>query len=82
MAFMVLLERLSPVERAVFLLHDIFDCAYADVARIVGKTETALRQMIHRARERVRTDKPRFEADEKEREKLIKKFSVASQTRR
>ena len=80
LAFMVLLERLSPVERAVFLLHDIFDCDYSDVARIVGKTETALRQMIHRARERVRTDKPRFEADEKEREKLIKKFSVASQT--
>lgn len=80
MAFMVLLERLSPVERAAFLLHDIFDCAYADVARIVGKTETASRQLIHRARERVRTDKPRFEADENEREKLIKKFSDASKT--
>lgn len=78
MAFMVLLERLSPVERAAFLLHDIFDCGYADVARIVGKTETTLRQIIHRARERVRTDKPRFEADEKERRKLIKKFSEAS----
>lgn len=78
MAFMVLLERLSPVERAAFLLHDIFDCAYADVARIVGKTETASRQLIHRARERVRTDKPRFEADEKERAKLIKKFSAAA----
>jgi RNA polymerase sigma-70 factor (ECF subfamily) len=78
MAFMVLLERLSPVERAAFLLHDIFDCAYADVARIVGKTETASRQIIHRARERVRTDKPRFEADEKERAKLIKKFSAAA----
>lgn len=80
MAFMVLLERLSPVERAAFLLHDVFDCAYADVARIVGKTETASRQLIHRARERVRTDKPRFEADEKMREKLIKKFSDASKT--
>lgn len=80
MAFMVLLERLSPVERAAFLLHDIFDCAYSDVARIVGKTETASRQLIHRARERVRTDKTRFEADEKEREKLIKKFSDASKT--
>jgi RNA polymerase sigma-70 factor (ECF subfamily) len=78
MAFMVLLERLSPLERAAFLLHDIFDCGYADIARIVGKTETASRQLIHRARERVRTDKPRFEADEKEREKLIRKFSAAS----
>jgi RNA polymerase sigma-70 factor (ECF subfamily) len=80
MAFMVLLERLSPVERAAFLLHDIFDCAYSDIARIVGKTETASRQLIHRARERVRSEKPRFEAREKERENLIKKFSTASQT--
>ncbi len=80
MAFMVLLERLSPIERAAFLLHDIFDCGYADIARIVGKTEIASRQLIHRARERVRTDKPRFEADEKEREKLIRKFSIASKT--
>ena len=78
LAFMVLLERLSPLERAAFLLHDIFECGYADIARIIGKTETASRQMIHRARERVRRDKPRFEADEKEREKLIKKFSAAS----
>ena len=80
MAFMVLLERLSPIERAAFLLHDIFDCDYADIARIVGKTETASRQLIHRARERIRSDKPRFEANEKEREKLIKKFSIASKT--
>lgn len=78
MAFMVLLERLSPIERAAFLLHDIFDCGYADIARIVGKTETASRQLIHRARERVRTDKQRFEANEQERAKLIKKFSAAS----
>jgi RNA polymerase sigma-70 factor, ECF subfamily len=80
MAFMILLERLSPLERAAFLLHDIFDCGYADIARIVGKTETASRQLIHRARERVRTDKPRFAPDERERAKLVKKFSVASQT--
>jgi RNA polymerase sigma-70 factor, ECF subfamily len=78
LAFMVLLERLSPLERAAFLLHDIFDCGYADIARIVGKTETASRQLIHRARERVRTDKPRFEASEQERAKLIKKFSAAA----
>ncbi|HEY8562112.1 MAG TPA: RNA polymerase sigma factor SigJ [Pyrinomonadaceae bacterium] len=78
MAFMVLLERLSPVERAAFLLHDIFDLGYTEIARIVGKTETASRQLIHRARERVRADKPRFEANENERAKLIKKFSAAS----
>jgi RNA polymerase sigma-70 factor (ECF subfamily) len=78
LAFMVLLERLSPVERAAFLLHDIFDCGYAEIARIVGKTETASRQLIHRARERVRSDKPRFEADERERVSLIRKFSAAA----
>ena len=78
LAFMVLLERLSPVERAAFLLHDIFDCGYADIARIVGKTETASRQLIHRARERVRTDRQRFAADEKERAKLVRKFSAAT----
>ena len=77
---MFLLERLSPTERAVFLLHDIFDCGYADIARIVGKTEMALRQMVSRIRKRLRTDKPRFEPDKKERETLIKKFAVASNT--
>lgn len=80
LAFMFLLERLSPLERAVFLLHDIFDCDYADIAQIIGKSEIASRQIIHRARERVRTDKPRFEANEKERTNLIKKFSAASYT--
>lgn len=78
LAFMFLLERLSPTERAVFLLHDIFDCAYSEIARIIGKSETASRQIIHRARERVRNDKPRFEAGKRERERLIKKFSAAS----
>lgn len=78
LAFMFLLERLSPVERAVFLLHDIFECDYAEIARIIGKSESASRQIIHRARERVRTDKPRFETTEKERTNLIRKFSAAS----
>jgi RNA polymerase sigma-70 factor (ECF subfamily) len=78
LAFLVLLERLSPVERAVFLLHDIFDFGYADIARVVGKTEAAARQMIHRARERVRANKTRFEISERERAGLIKKFSAAS----
>jgi RNA polymerase sigma-70 factor (ECF subfamily) len=78
LAFMVLLERLSPLERAAFLLHDIFDLGYTEIARIVGKTETASRQLIHRARERVRTDKPRFEANERERARLIRKFTAAA----
>jgi RNA polymerase sigma-70 factor (ECF subfamily) len=77
-AFLVMLERLSPVERAVFLLHDIFDRGYDEIARIVGKSEAAARQMIHRARERVRNDRQRFKADEKERADLIRKFAAAS----
>mgnify|MGYP002477957478 CR=1 FL=1 len=78
LAFMALLERLSPVERAVFLLHDVFDLGYAEIARVVGKTEAAARQMIYRARQRLRTDKPRFETNSEERAKLIEKFSAAS----
>ena len=49
MAFMVLLERLTPVERAAFLLHDVFDCAYPLIANILRKSEAACRQVVHRA---------------------------------
>ncbi len=59
-ALLVLLERLAREERAAFLLHDVFDCEYAEVARILGKREVACRQMVHRARVRVRYDRPRF----------------------
>jgi RNA polymerase sigma-70 factor (ECF subfamily) len=62
-AFMLMLERLGPEERAVFLLHDIFDFDYADIAAIVGKNEAACRQLLHRARERAQTDKQRFAVD-------------------
>jgi RNA polymerase sigma-70 factor (ECF subfamily) len=77
-AFMVMLERLSPPERAVFLLHDVFEMAYAEIARIVAKSEEAVRQIVSRARTRVRSDKQRFKADEKSRASLIKKFIDAS----
>jgi len=52
-AFMVLLERLAPEERAAFLLHDVFDCGYGEIARLLGKSEAASRQIVHRARGRV-----------------------------
>ena len=78
MAFMLLLERLAPVERAAFLLHDVFDCDYAEIARILRKSEAACRQVVHRARERVRTDHRRFRAGEEDRRKLIEKFMAAS----
>lgn len=78
MAFLALLERLSPVERAAFLLREVFDVSYEEIARIVGKNETACRQLIHRARHRVRDDKSRFETSETEKRKLIEKFIAAT----
>lgn len=78
MAFMVLLERLAPSERAAFLLHDIFDCDYNDIARILRKSEATCRQVVHRARERVRRDQRRFSAGEEDRRRLIEKFMAAS----
>ncbi len=78
MAFMVMLERLSPMERAVFLLHDVFDLAHAEIAKVVAKSETAVRQIVSRARVRVRSERARFEADASARAGLIKKFITAS----
>ena len=77
-AFLLMLERLSPAERAVFLLHDVFDSSYADIARIMEREEPAVRQMLHRARQRVRTDKPRFSADKAEHRSLVERFSKAA----
>jgi RNA polymerase sigma-70 factor, ECF subfamily len=78
MAFMVLLERLAPVERAAFLLHEVFDCAYPEIARILGKSEAACRQVVHRAKERVRRGSPRFKVDEEDQRRLIEKFMEAT----
>src|SRR6266404_2276139 len=62
MAFLVLLERLAPEERAAFLLRDVFGSDYEEIARALGKSQAAARQTVHRARERVRANRPRFEA--------------------
>jgi RNA polymerase sigma-70 factor, ECF subfamily len=74
MAFLLLLERLSPVERAVFLLHDVFDYDYREIAAIVGKSEDNCRQIAVRARRHVDEQKPRFEASRRERERLADRF--------
>ncbi|HEU4836139.1 MAG TPA: RNA polymerase sigma-70 factor, partial [Pyrinomonadaceae bacterium] len=78
MAYMVLLERLTPVERAAFLLHDVFDCAYPLIANILRKSEAACRQVVHRARQRVRSEKSRFKATEAARLSLIQQFMAAA----
>src|SRR5215510_3359762 len=61
MAFLALLERLAPEERAAFLLHDVFDVGYGQIASVLERSESACRQVVHRARERVRGDRARFD---------------------
>src|SRR5215475_6362482 len=77
LAFMFLLERLSPQERAAFLLHDIFDCSYQDIARILDKSEVSCRQIVSRARARVRRDQPRFHPDEEDQLRVMNQFAAA-----
>jgi RNA polymerase sigma-70 factor (ECF subfamily) len=77
MAFLVLLESLSPVERAVFLLREVFDYGYDEIARVVGKSEDNCRQIAVRARKQVEAKKPRFEASRKRREELAQRFFEA-----
>jgi len=81
MAFLLLLERLAPEERAAFLLHEVFEARYGDIARILGRSEAATRQVVHRARERVRGDRQRFEASDEARGQLLETFTAAMQVR-
>jgi RNA polymerase sigma-70 factor (ECF subfamily) len=80
LAFLVLLERLSPEQRAVFLLREVFDYGYDAVAEIVGKSEAACRQLAVRARRHVEQGRPRFEASRRERNELLRRFMTAAQT--
>jgi RNA polymerase sigma-70 factor (ECF subfamily) len=77
MALLMMLERLTPDERAAFLLHEVFETDYPDVARILGKTESACRQLVHRAKERVKAGKPRFTPSREEQEKVMAGFKRA-----
>jgi RNA polymerase sigma-70 factor (ECF subfamily) len=74
MAFLLLLERLTPVERAVFLLHDVFSYGYDETADIVGRSPATCRQLAHRARQHVEDNKPRFEASAARRDELAARF--------
>jgi RNA polymerase sigma-70 factor, ECF subfamily len=77
MAFLLLLESLSPVERAVFLLREVFEYGYDEIAEIVGKSETNCRQIFARARRRIERATPRFEASARERDELARRFFAA-----
>jgi RNA polymerase sigma-70 factor, ECF subfamily len=74
MALLVVLESLSPLERAVFVLREVFAYDYASVAGILGRSEQAVRQMAHRAREHVRARRPRFEPDRERRRLVAERF--------
>jgi RNA polymerase sigma-70 factor, ECF subfamily len=77
LAFLVLLERLSPVQRAVFLLHEVFGYGYAEIAELVGKSEDNCRQIAARARRQIEAGRPRFEASRRQREELARRFFAA-----
>jgi RNA polymerase sigma-70 factor, ECF subfamily len=74
MAALLLLERLSPLERAVFVLREVFEFGFPEVASAVGRSEAACRQLAVRARRHMDAGRPRFEADRREREKLASRF--------
>jgi RNA polymerase sigma-70 factor (ECF subfamily) len=77
MAFLLVLDRLNPVERAVFLLHDVFGYEFAEVASIVDRSEANCRQIAVRARRHVRAEKPRLDASRRERDAVAHRFFEA-----
>ncbi|HJU08082.1 MAG TPA: RNA polymerase sigma factor SigJ [Rhodanobacteraceae bacterium] len=79
LSFLLLLERLSPEERAAFLLHEVFDYSHAESAAILGIAEDACRQRVHRARTRLREGRPRFHVDEQAQRRLLERFIAAMQ---
>jgi RNA polymerase sigma-70 factor (ECF subfamily) len=78
LAFLVLLETLSPLERAVFLLHEVFDYSHAEVGAILERDEPAVRQLLHRARAHVRDGRPRFTPDPEHHRAILGRFVVAA----
>ena len=77
MAFLVLLERLTPVERAVFLLREVFDYPYPEIAEIVGKEEVSCRQIFSRAKKFIASQRPRFTPSSEHHEQLLQQFVEA-----
>jgi RNA polymerase sigma-70 factor (ECF subfamily) len=74
MAFLVMLERLAPEERAAFLLREVFDAGYDEIARILEKSEPAVRQVVHRAKVRVRSGRARFTPPAERQAELLRRF--------
>ena len=79
LAMLVLLESLSPEQRAVLLLHDVFDYGYPEIAAIVGKSEDNVRQLATRARRHVEQRRPRFQTTREQRDELARRFFAAAE---
>jgi RNA polymerase sigma-70 factor (ECF subfamily) len=78
-ALLFMLERLTPLERAAFLLREVFGYDYAEIARIIERTEVTARQLVTHARKRLEADRPRFDADERVRDRLLERFLAAAE---
>ncbi|MGH7910877.1 MAG: sigma factor-like helix-turn-helix DNA-binding protein [Candidatus Dormibacteraceae bacterium] len=78
MAMLVVLEALSPEERCAFILREVFGIGYGEIASTLDRSEAAVRQIVHRAREHVRTRRPRFEADGETQRRVTRAFVAAS----
>lgn len=80
MAFLVVLETLSPAQRAAFLLREVFEYPYPEVAAMLAKSESACRQLVHRAREDIAARRPRFPADRRQQAEVTDRFVAACAT--
>ncbi|HTJ39011.1 MAG TPA: RNA polymerase sigma factor SigJ [Dactylosporangium sp.] len=78
MALLVVLETLTPLERAVFVLHEVFGYAHTEVGEILGRSAPAIRQVAHRAREHVQARRPRYEPDPRVRQEVTERFLSAA----
>jgi RNA polymerase sigma-70 factor (ECF subfamily) len=78
MAFLLLLERLTPVERAVFLLREVFEYEYSEIAAVLGQSEVNCRQILSRARRHVNEMRPRFKASPEQQSHLLERFLTAT----
>lgn len=78
LAFLLLLERLTPQERAVLVLREVFDYEYSEIASILDQSESNCRQILRRARQHLKDHRPRFDASLEERQELLRRFSDAS----
>ena len=80
LAFLHVLERLAPEERAAYLLRQVFDYDYDEIAPMLGKSQAALRQVVHRASERLRLERPRFEVPPETHRRLLERFVQAARS--